>query len=161
LQPAISESNQPHVFCVVSSDLTTFEAHTETSSNDFFITDTLEKSLIAMRAAIVKFLSSQNERLGFERKVARDSSIESVTSVSRIFLPQLLNIPANYGFSSESARLIVQFLLGIKQLIRNYHATVAFTLPPHACSSALVQRLKWTSDSQCPMSSRSSAASSP
>jgi PAXNEB protein len=146
LQLAISESNQPRVFCVVSCDLTTSEANTETSSNDFFIADTLEKSLVAMRAAIVKFLSSQNERPGFERKVARDSSIESVTSVSRIFLPQLLNIPANYGFSSESARLIVQFLLGIKQLIRNYHATVAFTLPPHACSSALVQRLKWISD---------------
>ena len=125
----------------MSSDLPTPEHCIQSSKCDFVIADTLEASLAAMRAAVVEFLSTQNERPG---PVLR--SIESVTSVSRIFLPQLLNIPANHGFSSENARLIIQFLLGIKQLVRNYHATVAFTLPPEACSSALVQRLKWTSD---------------
>lgn len=95
-----------------------------------------------MRAAVVAFLAKQQPP---HRRV-RDSSVGSVVSVSRIFIPQLANLASNYGFSGETVKQIVQFVMGIKQLVRDVHATLSFTLQPLTCADILISRLKWTAD---------------
>ena len=97
-----------------------------------------------MRAAVVKFIAKHHHprRIEFER----DSSVNSVVSVCRIFIPQLASLAANYATTDENCRSIVQFVLGIKQLVRDIHATVAFTLDPKSCPFIILQRLKWTAD---------------
>ena len=106
----------------------------------------LERTLTNMRSAVVKFLeeNAQEGKRNFTH--VRDSSVNSVTSVCRIFIPQLANLAADHGSSDENARRIVQFILGIKQLVRNVHATVAFTLLPQSSLQILLCRLKWVAD---------------
>jgi hypothetical protein len=125
LQPSIWHANPPEVFSILDS-------------ND----KSLEQKLTSMRAAVIAFLAKQQPP---QQKV-RDSSISSVVSVSRIFIPQLANLASNYGFSGETAKQIVQFVMGIKQLVRDAHATLTFTLQPLTCADILISRLKWISD---------------
>jgi hypothetical protein len=104
----------------------------------------LEQTLFQIRKAVVKFLSTRQNRQ--DQKSDRDSGVNSVVSVSRIFIPHLCNMSANFGFREENTRQIVQFILGIRQLVRDQHATVAFSLSPDSCPSVLTSRLKWAVD---------------
>ena len=106
----------------------------------------LERILTSMRSAVVKFLEENTQEAKTSFTHVRDSSINSVTSVCRIFIPQLANLANDHGSSDENARRIVQFILGIKQLVRNVYATVAFTLLPQSCPQILLNRLKWAAD---------------
>ena len=106
--------------------------------------ETLEQTLREIRRAVLKFLSThQNHQ---DQKSDRDSGVNSVVSVSRIFIPHLCNLAANFGFRDENVRQIVQFMLGIRQLVRDQHATVAFSLSPDCCPSVLTSRLKGVVD---------------
>jgi hypothetical protein len=125
LQPSIWYSNAPEVFSIPDS-------------ND----ESLEQKLSSMRAAVVTFLAKQKP----PQSKVRDSSVSSVVSVSRIYIPQLANLASNYGFSGETMKQIVQFVMGIKQLVRDAHATLTFTLQPLTCADILISRLKWIAD---------------
>lgn len=141
LQPSVWQLNAPKMFCVVDSDASDESDSPESNSST---AERLQQILSAMRAAIVSFLAEQQDK--GSPKWERDSSVSSVTAVSRIFIPQLSSLASNYGFTDESAKQIVQFVLGIKQLVRDTHTTVAFTLQPQSCPHILLNKLKWAAD---------------
>jgi hypothetical protein len=141
LQPSILERTPPEVFCVVGDE---FEITEDISKLNICKCETLEQTLFEVRRAVVRFLSTRQNH--HDQKSDRDSGVNSVVSVSRIFIPHLCNLAAKFGFRDENVRQIVQFILGIRQLVRDQHATVAFSLSPDSCPSVLTSRLKWAVD---------------
>lgn len=146
LQPSIWNSNPPSYYSILDDKCDSYaNEQTSTSSSSYYIGGTLEQKLAAMRAAVVKFLGEQQQLpKNFSRE--RDSSVSSVISVSRIFIPEFANLAANYGFSDGNIRQIIQFMLGIKQLVRDNHSTVAFTIHSLSCPDILISKLKWATD---------------
>ena len=139
LQPFVWRLNSPEIFSIDDGDGT----HRNSMGSDM---SNLECALTAMRSVVVKFLANNHQQRRDKLRGDRDNSINSVTSVSRIFIPQLANLAADYGSTYENARRIVQFILDIKQLVRNIHATVVFTLSPQSCPQILLSRLQWVAD---------------
>jgi PAXNEB protein len=141
LQSSILERTPPEVFCVAGDE---FEITEDISKLNICKCETLEQTLFEIRRAVVRFLSTRQNHQ--DQKSDRDSGVNSVVSVSRIFIPHLCNLAAKFGFRDENVRQIIQFILGIRQLVRDQHATVAFSLSPDSCPSVLTSRLKWTVD---------------
>lgn len=130
---------------MVSDDVDSNFASDYSSKLNICNCETLEQVLCDIRRAVVKFLSTSQSHQ--DQKSDRDSGVNSVVSVSRIFIPHLCNLAATYGFKDENIRQIVQFMIGIRQLVRDRHATVAFSLSPDNSPSVLTSRLKWAVDS--------------
>lgn len=129
---------------MVESDIESDQIMTDNSKPKICSCVTLKQALFEIRKAVVEFLSTRQNNL--DHKPDRDSGVNSIASVSRIFIPHLANLAATFGFRDENIRQIVQFMLGIRQLVRDQHATVAFSLSPLSCPSILTSRLKWAVD---------------
>lgn len=147
MQPSVWKANPPEVVCVVGSHDDIPRDLAQNLRDHCHVADTLECCLSDMRSVIVKFLARQHIPPQAGATLPdRSSRVNNVTSVSRIFIPNITNLAANYGFTDQGTREIVQFMLGIKQLVRDLHATLAFTIPSQSCPFALTSRLKWTAD---------------
>ena len=92
--------------------------------------------------ALVAVLLTQHTCTSSVEQGSRDVG----STIYRLFLPQLANLAADYGTTEDAARILVRFIVGLKQLIRDKRATVAFTLNPLTCPPLLMSRLKWASD---------------
>ena len=137
------KSNPPEVFCTLETYDDLQCSLTAKLKDHCRVADTLECCLSDMRSAIVKFLAQHhsNSQTG-ATPPDRSSRVDNVTNVSRIFIPNLSNLAASYGFTDQGTRQIVQFVIGIKQLVRDLHATLAFTVRPQNCPFAILRDRK-------------------
>ena len=111
------------------------------SSSSCDPTAQLQKQLSEWHALVAALLTQHTSSSSVEQ-----GSRDVGAPIYRMFLPQLANLAADYGTTEDAARMLVRFIVGLKQLVRDKRATVAFTLNPLTCPPLLMSRLKWASD---------------
>ena len=141
LQESILMSNPPLLIPRLDDDNDSDDVNHSSCTSSRDTTAHLQKQLAEWYSLVAELLTHDTCPSSVEQ-----GSRDVGSPIYRLFLPQLANLAADYGTTEDAARLLVRFIVGLKQLIRDKRATVAFTLNPLTCPPLLMSRLKWASD---------------